>query len=364
MLNTSSWRVGIAALTAVLISITAQPAASSLFVSDNDPRLTPATVKIQNHFSYTTVLIEGYIHADTVSSFLENTHVLASEFGVVVFDSAGGDIYAAMKLGRAIRQKGFATQVGRLDEAKDQITMGICESACPIAYLGGKFRNLDSETGQLKVHRFYTAKQGSWADDSKSLFDAERDLATYLTDMGISEELLQLIKRTPSTKLQTISNDSAYYWNVTTKKEFNSWVSEPNKITGRSETATGDLEIQIRCESGDAFLKAAVKPWFPVAALLNYDTHSVAVDADDIEIESVAVRYEEESGQLIMEMPLDRDTIAQMSQAKRAGYAFSFSDSHGQYRRTLELPADDFGIFISSCYRDVTATQTHTATHL
>ena len=56
---------------------------------------------------------------------------ISSPEAVVVFHSRGGNLFAGMEIGRAIRLKGFATLV------PDDM---LCASACALAWLGGRVR--------------------------------------------------------------------------------------------------------------------------------------------------------------------------------------------------------------------------------
>jgi hypothetical protein len=80
----------------------------------------------------------------------------------VFVDSPGGDVAAALELGRLIRQRGLSTYVGRQAASKvanwptgvePLEAPGECYSACTFVYLGGVFRFI-IEGSSFGVHRF------------------------------------------------------------------------------------------------------------------------------------------------------------------------------------------------------------------
>lgn len=79
-------------------------------------------------------------------------------YNTVVLNSPGGNLAAALRMGRAIRNAGYSTSVGKTIKTHGtnwkEITGGICASACAFAFIGGKDRYADS--GKIGVHQFYT----------------------------------------------------------------------------------------------------------------------------------------------------------------------------------------------------------------
>ena len=120
-------------------------------LANDDPRLTPATVLTLQQDGFTQVIIDGYIHQPTVEAFRQKVTSDGATYGIVYFNSAGGDLSAAEELGRLIRAKGYATQIGKLTDDQSRIGRGVCESACPIAFVGGKFRLIDSDLSLIHI---------------------------------------------------------------------------------------------------------------------------------------------------------------------------------------------------------------------
>jgi hypothetical protein len=159
------------------------------------------------------VLAQGVITTSTPGDF---QRFLAREQyqPVVYFDSPGGNLIAALQLGRIIRARGLDTFVGGPYEAfmgfgprgaaneitRRLVSEGICFSACAYAFLGGVSREL-SESGRYGIHQFYSG--GRPLGDASTQV-AMTVLASYLDDMGVDRRLLDLASLTPSTRLGSL----------------------------------------------------------------------------------------------------------------------------------------------------------------
>lgn len=323
---------------ALVAILTGPNAVAADSLAPDDPRLTPARVTSAVQGGFVHVFIDGFIHKSTVEAFARTVTGDNREFGIVYFNSAGGDLSAAEELGRLIRGKGFATQIGRLADDQLHISKGVCESACPVAFVGGKFRLLDTDTGKLGVHRFYLAKQGRWAADNKVLFTAERDLLRYFREMGISDEFYELMMRTPADRIQEVGKRASYDWKLGTGNEYSTWdLTEEGKLVGLGETSTGGFALTLDCSAEAAQFNAKFKPWFPAGALLNYDTHSITVNGAKYPVAAVQASFDQASGFISFTTKIDAKTSQALQTADRIGYSLGYEQAPGEYTRSLDL---------------------------
>ncbi|MBY5336439.1 hypothetical protein HFO99_21355 [Rhizobium leguminosarum] len=129
---------------------------------------------------------------------------------VISFDSNGGSVVAAIKIGRAIRALSANTV---------QIRSTQCASACALAFLGGVKRS--AEAGSIGVH------QASFSDDAA--LDNKTAVATvqtmtgeiigYLSDMGVSPNLLRLSLSIESSDMRYLTTAEMRDWNIITSKD-------------------------------------------------------------------------------------------------------------------------------------------------
>ncbi len=148
----------------------------------------------------TWIAAEGVITentADKFYSFIKENDIRKENR--VVFHSPGGNLYAAMELGRAIRRAGLSTSVGRsttLDIPGSSMDVyyfdeSWCLSACAYAFLGGESRVIP-EGASLGFHRFGSS---DFAISQEVAQIASSDLANYLQEMGVDQGVLGLASR-------------------------------------------------------------------------------------------------------------------------------------------------------------------------
>ncbi|AYG65876.1 hypothetical protein CCGE531_07600 [Rhizobium sp. CCGE531] len=156
---------------------------------------------------------EGKIMADTPKRFKRLLKNLGGKKFPVVFQSHGGDVDAALSVGRMIRAAGLDTAVGRtqlndcpmLDPrctqkiirdgwSKGEVHAGgaYCFSACPFALAGGKARAA-ATNAYVGVHQLTngpsheeTGKRRLDVISTKIDPELNRKLAIYLDEMGVS----------------------------------------------------------------------------------------------------------------------------------------------------------------------------------
>lgn len=208
---------------------------------------------------------EGTINANS-SQLLKNVlKTLGRRKLPIVIDSPGGDVTAAIAMGRMIRQNRLDAAVGRTwffgcqpdakdckaNDGKGARYIGIpyelgsyCASACPLMLAGG-VRRLVGPQPYLGVHQITTTfvrtrllyrttyrlvRGKKRIIDTKIVsrknagsyktyeMDAalEKKLAAYLTEMGVGEGVLQTIKNTPASSIHQLVPDSMLRMNLVT----------------------------------------------------------------------------------------------------------------------------------------------------
>jgi len=132
------------------------------------------------------IAAEGTITADTPNRFKDFLAKKIARNTSVQFNSPGGNLVAALKLGEMIRGARLDTSVGRTVFNKDggmwsDRLPGLCISACVYAFLGGEMRVVGAN--QLGVHQFY---------DSRALDEPERKAFSAI-DVSINQVLGGLV---------------------------------------------------------------------------------------------------------------------------------------------------------------------------
>src|SRR5712691_8042495 len=134
------------------------------------------------------IYASGVIDADAAArlkTYIDENKILARSS--LVLHSPGGSLIGGMKLGQTIRDAGLHTHVGQ-DSGDPHKSMqpGQCYSACTLAFVGGKFRWIDSAS-MYGVHRFnFTAKISQDIDVTQIL---SASIVQYIRDMGVDPYL-------------------------------------------------------------------------------------------------------------------------------------------------------------------------------
>lgn len=139
---------------------------------------------------------------------------------VVTFDSAGGNVASAMKLGRTIRALGLNTiQIRQLN----------CSSACSLAFLGGVQRI--AEPGSIGVHRSSFGPEFAIGRDEAvaRVQEGTADIIAYLNEMGVDPNLLSFALRYDQTDIRYLSGSEMRDLRVTTADA--TGVDRPNAPT-------------------------------------------------------------------------------------------------------------------------------------
>jgi hypothetical protein len=126
------------------------------------------------------IFADGEISPGTFDKFqlFLKAHPSLIAGATVILNSPGGSVAEGIKLGGAIRDLHFRTDVGAVGNGAMSIAPGLCLSACIYPYLGGEYRYLHQGSA-IGVHRFSfsnTAISASEATETSQL------LAGYIVE--------------------------------------------------------------------------------------------------------------------------------------------------------------------------------------
>jgi hypothetical protein len=248
---------GLTGLAALLLAAVISPAAAQkLQITGAPPE------KFMHFFSGTgwEIYLDGEIDAEADKRFAEFLKANSpDQYSMVIFNSPGGNPITAMKIGRIIRQNGFAVNVGRRDEnpnAAVRYSGGQCYSACSLAYLGGRFRWM-SETAKYGVHRFWFSEPVKDSVDVAQIVSAA--ISTYVHEMGISPKFNEVFVSAGKSEMAEPSREELERLRVTNNGfERTTWTLESqggfNYIKGERDTVYGINKFILACPAPRSFL--------------------------------------------------------------------------------------------------------------
>lgn len=157
-----------------------------------------ADVECEEMFDSTSLRVKGTIKATDVvaaRNCIESAEKLSS---LVALDSPGGDVYAAMELGRLLRENRLMAAV--------PLPPGQCMSSCVFVLAGSIDRNV---YGKIGIHRPYSMKTGLIDfEDAQSQYKKTRtDIKNYLNEMNITSSLFDAMERIPPEKMRILTRE-------------------------------------------------------------------------------------------------------------------------------------------------------------
>jgi hypothetical protein len=144
------------------------------------------------------VLLSGRItHADVDSATVMESLIKSGRQKIagntVWLASNGGDIDAAMELGRRLRRLGVFTLIGKDDQ---------CFSACVFAFMGGERRSV---AGRLGIHRPYFPFTDGTPDRPARFRFLQQTLKAYIEEMDFPDSLYEAVMLVPPESLQILT---------------------------------------------------------------------------------------------------------------------------------------------------------------
>ena len=166
---------------------------------------------------YQWIYADGDIVPGTSERFMSfvksNPQLLRN--ATVVLNSLGGSPIEGMRLGDAIRDLHFRTDIGTAGPTPMSRQPGQCMSACIYPYLGGEYRYLD--TGSvIGIHRFRFEKDFGGALASEVSQQVSGEIVSYLKRARADPSLFALMVQTAPEKIRILSADELRDFKIVT----------------------------------------------------------------------------------------------------------------------------------------------------
>jgi hypothetical protein len=158
------------------------------------------------------IVFEGAIAPSDVSAVERVLSRYPRHTPHVDLDSEGGDMDAAMAIGRLLRARDATVSVDWIGDEK-------CLSSCVLIYAAGvKRKNSSQEMARLGsksifgtgigIHRFYFAslREGATTAEIQASRNKQKErVRVYLSDMNVSSQLLDAMEATPPEKMRMLT---------------------------------------------------------------------------------------------------------------------------------------------------------------
>jgi ATP-dependent protease ClpP protease subunit len=151
---------------------------------------TAAEIKVSPRQDINVITLSGEIRSGDNTAFPSAVDLpLPGKPTVVMLDSPGGDVLAALAIGALIHDRGWLTGVG---------TRQTCASACALIWLAGS-RRFASETAQIGFHGAYNVADHSASSVGNALVGA------YLNQLGLSLDAIAYITEAKADEMQWLT---------------------------------------------------------------------------------------------------------------------------------------------------------------
>ncbi len=211
----------------------------------------------------------------------------------IYINSTGGDVEAAIGIGRLIRRNDLETAVGSyyLDPQGPhehlihrKFVAGKCISAATLIFLGGRLRHFNSDCS-FGVHQFsFTPSTQEQVEKSQKL---SASIARYIEEMGISTAFMEVSADKPGREVTFLSKAQLKEFQVVTGGETEAtWKVEMHEevayVKGERDNIFGYGKVMLGWAEADGFLfMSMIETMGRENELLNFGLVEIALGEDE-----------------------------------------------------------------------------------
>ncbi len=272
---------------------------------------------------------------------------------VVYIDSNGGDLEAAIGIGRLIRSYGLWTDIGKylldFDASAEffqprQRMPGNCMSAATMIYIGGRLRYFGQDS-KFGVHRFSFKNPVPEHLGQSQVLSAQ--LATYVVEMGISPKFLELSSATDAREINLIDESRLKEYGVVTGGETNvEWsVQARGKmiyVRGERDSVFGRHKVMLGySKEMGFFFWAVIEAQNRFDELLGFGLVEIVLNGEEcrIDISQDCNRFQTGSDVQVIST-ISRDNARAISESDSFGIQIRFGEESPTFLGVSALPTE------------------------
>lgn len=187
----------------------------------------------------------------------------------IALNSEGGNLLAAIELGEIIRETGATTWIGKTVQQEEkgieyleELTPGVCASACVFAFMGGVERSVGTDD-MIGVHQFYSIDGGNISSESVQAMVGLTLIHTLR--MGVGAGVIAAASNTGPSDIYWFNRDEISALNLDTYSAIDPepWAIEPYgaglilKTTSR-HGASMSKDLAIFCDGDDGLWRILI----------------------------------------------------------------------------------------------------------
>lgn len=304
-----------------------------------------ATIQIQpledpvRRGALSAIYIEGSISPGLTEGLVEALDAHNVKGGIVYFDSNGGDLRESLKLGQFLRQAGFDTGIGKRQSHTTYPAPASCESACVLAFAGGKYR-FALDRSFIGIHRFYARSAGDHDLTLGQVVSA--DIITHLINMGVSPSLFPKMVSAGSEMQKLPISDALALGLINNGVGESAWRVHGSSgylhLKGDHDSWAGSGTLDMRCGAkGQVRLNAFfTSSDFAAGELAEFSVPMLKVDGKLIGVEAQTGRAMGSGSTAQASAILNLPTIGSLTSSKTIGFSWHHSDPRKSF--SFEIP--------------------------
>lgn len=314
-----------------------------------------------------TLILEGEIDPSTPARVASAIARAGSEGVNVYLASPGGNVLAALRLGRLLREAGANTYVGTVAHKRDPRSDDVegarsapaeCVSACALAFLGGVYRYVP-EGSVLGVHRF-SSPAGPTASDLDTGQVVAAAIAAYIREMEVDPALLDLMVRAEAAGMRELSREELRRLNVANDgRKRPVWsieaVDGAQFLRGLQETVWGRGRANFVCLKGQIHFLSLYRSGRERAQQVAAENWYHSLFVGDQVLPAVPIRVAVMGEEIFAEIRVPPTVAIRLADAASIGHAMQTSRDAklfvGYRVDVLHQARPMISSFIRNCYR-------------
>lgn len=176
-------------------------------------------------FSKLLVCLQNFVKKGLPKPTQQGKHK-TKEIGWVYFNSEGGDVNEAIKIGRFLRE-GLA----------EVVVTEQCSSACFLALVGGTTIYAGEPFGKVGIHRIFydeaTLRQTAISDYESIYNELKKGVRQYCYDMDVPTPIVEKMFSVPSRDIYFLKDEEIAQ--LSKRPAYDEWISArcPNRLSGK-----------------------------------------------------------------------------------------------------------------------------------
>ena len=281
----------------------------------------PDWFKVLNGNSAWNIVLDGEIDSEAAPRVAEALAKAGRNGADVYINSPGGNLLVGMQIGRLIRKAGATTWIGTLatdtantfaGNAGIKRVPGYCYSACSLAFLGGVYRNADTND-KYGVHRF-SSDAPPTANDLDAAQIVSAVVGAYIREMDVDPGLFDYMAERGRDSVRILATQEMAHLNVINNgRQRPEWsievVEGGNYLRGVQDTVFGRGKAVLLCQDHSMFVYSFYQAGSERAKSIAWGKwyHSLLVDAKTFPLPTLfALRHRGKKSQQIFGLHANR----------------------------------------------------------